>query len=300
MSDEYSPQDLSRDQELLAELFEEVTALESPLDTGEALSLGQGGSALDILNRSRVAFGNPRDRLIPLTKEKFDQANVELTEGYQLQMLDQFDFYYMTLTVRLWPERGTQWRLFECRLDFGPKGANEPIVQNYFPKRAWHEVLKWGGGMHLGLTGNLEWQAGVDMEDLPAAVLEKLPGQVKASMVNRNEMKSFITMPDYSFALGRPEIEAAGAGGSECLWRLQSPDLQKTQSIELEVVFKVAKGTKSIELIGLATAEPKVSWLTESLSNVAELLSRKLQDILLRATCPRIGAHEKWTITLPS
>ncbi len=302
MADKFSPQDLSDAQDLLYELFTAVKSEESTLTAGT--KLGMGSDALKSLRETKVTFGNPRNDLIRLTKKLFDNVGVELTEIHKRQMRDQFDFYYMTLTVSMQPGRGAQFTRVECKLDFGPKGTGEPIVQAIFPKSEWREVLSWGGGMNLALNGNLELGAEVRLPD--AVRIENLPTPMRANIANKDELKAFIVVRNYSFKLGRSEIVATGEGSSECYWRIETPNLQETQTLQFGVVFKVPKGTTSIELTGLVAAEPCMNWLVANVRDVFEDLSNKLQDLLRRKDderkgkeCLLIGDHEKWPIPLP-
>jgi hypothetical protein len=302
MAEKFSPQDLIDAQNLLTELFAEVSSEEGTLAGGT--KLGTGGNALQGLRETKVTFGNPTDNLIRLTQELFDDVGVELTEIRRRQMREQFDFYYMTLTVSMQPKRGALFTRVECALDFGPKGADEPIVQTIFPRSEWKEVLGWGGGMNLALNGNLDWGAEVGVPDV--AKITSLPGHVKANIANKDELKAFVVVPDYAFTVGRAEIAATGEGNSECFWRIEKPSLQKAQTVQLGVVFKVPKGTTSIELTGLVAVEPSISWLVANVRNVFEDLSDKLQDLLRRRDDKRngkerlpIGDHEKWIVRLP-
>ena len=129
-------------------------------------------------------------------------------------MKEQFDFYYMTLPVSMQPGRGAKFSRIESALDFGPKGGDEPIVQTIFPKSEWREILRWGRQMSLGLDGDLNWKAGIDGSDIP--VMEELPGQVKGNISIKETLKAFITVPNYSYELGRNDIAATGEGNSEC------------------------------------------------------------------------------------
>lgn len=303
MIDKFLPQDLSGAQDLLAELFAEVSAEEGTLSGGT--ELGTGGDALQALRETKVTFGNPRNDLIRLTKKLFDDVGVELTEIRKRQMRDQFDFYYMTLTVSMRPKRGAQFTRVECALDFGPKGPGEPIVQAIFPKSEWKEVLSWGGGMNLALNGNLEWGAEVGVPD--AIKIKDLPAQIRANIANKDELKAFIAVHDFSFKLGRAEVATTGKGNSECFWRIEKPDLQETQNVQFGVVFKVPKDADSIELTGLVAAKPNMNWLVANVRDVFEDLSDKLQDLLRRRDDERsgkehlpIGDHEKWDIALPA
>ena len=297
-----SRQDLSDAQVLLDKLFTEVTSEESTLAAGT--KLGVGGDALLGLRETRVTFGNPTNELIRLTKKLFDDVGVELTEIYKRQMRDQFDFYYLTLVVSMQPKRGAQFIRLECSIDFGPKGSNEPIVQAIFPKSEWKEVLSWGGGMSLALNGNLEWN--IQLQKPNTIQIENLPEPIRANIANKNELKAFITVPDYSFKLGRAEIAATGEGNSTCFWRIEKPDLQEVQTVQFGIIFKVPKNATSIELTGLAAAEPNMNWLVANIRNVFEGLNDKLQDLLRCKDEERngkerlpIGDYEKWIITLP-
>ena len=203
----------------------------------------------------------------------------------------------MTLTVSMQPAPGAEFSKVECALDFSPKGANEPIIQTIFPKSEWREMLKLGADINVGLNGNLDWVAGVDVP------LKNLSGNLKARVVNNNDLKAFLAIPEYSFELGRADIAATGEGNSECFWRVEHPDLKKVQTSRFGVVFKVPKGTESIALKGVVAVEPNFNWLTANLKYVFEALSQTFKDLLQdekRAGKQRlpIGDHEKWTLTL--
>lgn len=297
----FSPQDLSDAQDLLDELVTAVESEQSTLTAGT--KLGMESEDLKSLRETKVTFGNPENDLIRLTKKLFDDIGVELTEIRKRQIRDQFDFYYMTLTISMRPERGAQFTRLECTLDFGPKGTSEPIVQAIFPTSEWREVLSWGGGMNLALNGNLEW--GVEVRIPDAVTLENLPTPIQANIANKDELKAFIAIPDYSFRLGRAEITATGEGNSECFWRIEKRNLQEAQTVQFGIVFKVPKGTTSIELTGLVAAELSLDWLVANVRNVFEHLSDKLQDLLRRRDDERegkerlpIGDHRKWPISL--
>lgn len=302
MTNTISPRDLKDTQDLLNELFTEVGAEEGVLSGG--IKLGAGGNALQALRETKVTFGNPSNNLIRLTKKLFDEIKVELTEIHARQMRDQFDFYYMTMTVSLQPKRGAQFTRVECGLQFGPKGAGEPIVQAIFPKSEWKEVLSLGAGLNLALNGNLEWGVEVGIPD--SFQIDNLSDQVKASIANKGGLSAFIAAPGFMYKLGRAEIVATGEGNSECFWRVEKPDLQEAQTAQFGVVFKVPQGTKSIELTGLVAAEPSMNWLAANLRDVFEALSEKLQSLLRRDDDDRhgherlpIGDHEKWELLLP-
>jgi hypothetical protein len=283
---------------LLADLLADVTKWEGSLAGGTQRTVG--AAAVASLMETRLSFGNPRSNLIALTEESFTKAGVEPNFIHE-QQHSSHDFYYMTINVNLQPKPGAQFRSLVCKLNFGPKGADEPIVETIFPDSKWREVMNFGGGLNLGLDSNLEWNVGVDAGQ--AAALAGLPGDLQASVSNKNEMKSFIVMPDYRYELGRFDVAAFGAGNSECYWYIQDPDLQKTLSVPFGMVFKVPKGTESITLDGIAWAEPKMSWLVENVRNVFGDLTDRLKSLLRRkddaASQFARGAAEEWTLTLP-
>lgn len=282
----------------LNELFSEVTKWESPLAGGERLDVG--GQALDSLRQTRVIFGNPRANLMALTADQLHGSGLELTSIQREQLEGNYDFYYMTITVDMQPKPGAHFQSLACKLDFGPKGADEPIVQAIFPKTDWKSVMEWGGGMKLGLDADLKWKVGVDASAL-SQLSEQAP-ELSANLENKNEMKSYIVLHDFSYDLGRFEIVAFGEDNSECYWYIQNADLQQVLTVRFGVVFKVPKGTNSITLEGLAWAEPSMHWLVEHVRNVFADLSEKLQTLLRRReTAGKAlsrGARERWTLEL--
>ena len=299
MSDRLSPPNPEETEALLSELFEEVQKWEGTLAGGR--KLGIGAEAVDSLRRSKVSFGNPRDRLLHLTEETFKNRGTELNDIYKQQMQSQFDFYSMTLTVDLRPERAAKfWRL-SCQLDFSPKGKNEPIIQSLFPTQKWRSVMSFGVGMDVGLNGNLDWNLGVDSADLDKTA--SLPGELKANVGSKDDLKAFLAVPDYRYELGHPEILTNGQGNSTCYWRIQDNELQKIGTAKFAIVFKVPKGTKSITLKALAWAEPDINWLTADIRDVFGDLSDRLKQLLRKknqeASRFARGDAEEWVLTLP-
>ena len=277
MTDELSPPNLQEADALLSDLFQEVNDLEGLLAGGT--KLGLGAEAIDSLRQSKVSFGNPTDRLIQLTEKTFTNSGTELNHIYKQQMQEQFDFYSMTHTVDLRPERGARfWRL-TCELDFSPKGSGEPILQSLFPTHKWRSVMSFGVGMKVGLNGNLDWNVGVDSSQL-AELLELLPGELKANVGNKDNFKAFLAVPSYQYELGNPEILTNGEGNSSCYWRIQDSELQKIGTAKFALVFKVPKGTESITLEGKVWAEPSMNWLTANLEDVVANLSEKFKNLL--------------------
>ncbi len=300
MTDELSPPNLQEADALLSDLFQEVQKWEGTLAGGT--KLGVGAEAVDSLFQSKVSFGNPTDRLIHLTEETFKNSGTELNDIYKQQMQEQFDFYYMTLTVDLRPERAARfWRL-TCELDFGSKGSGEPIIQSLFPTQQWRSVMSFGVGMEVGLNGNLDWNVAVDSSQL-AQLLQSLPGELKANVGNKDDFNVFLAVPAYRYELGHPEILTNGEGNSTCYWRIQDQELQKIGTAKFAIVFKVPKGTESISLRGTAWAEPDINWLTADIRDVFGELSDQLKQLLRQknqvASRFARGDAEEWTLTLP-
>jgi hypothetical protein len=300
MSDNLSLPNIQEADTLLSDLFQEVQKWEGTLAGGT--KLGTGAAAVESLLKTQVSFGNPHDRLILLTEEIFKESGTELIGIYKQQMQTQYDFYYMRLTVDLRPQPGAQFRRLICKLDFHPKGSNEPIIQSIFPNQQWRTIMNFGVGIDIGLNGNLEWSAGVDSAWL-GELTNLLPGELKANVANKDNFKAFLAVPAYQYVLGHPEIWTNGEGNSTCYWRIQDRELQKIGTAKFAIVFKVPKGTESITLDGIAWAEPRMNWLTANLEDVAAKLSENLQNLLGEGNeaVSRFarGHSERWTLILP-
>ncbi|NEP13954.1 MAG: hypothetical protein F6K14_27880 [Symploca sp. SIO2C1] len=300
MTDELSSPNLQEADALLSELLQEVQQWQGTLTGGTELSFG--AEAIDSLRQSKVSFGNPRDKLIQLTEETFKSSGIELNDIYKQQMQEQFNFYSMTQTIDLRPERAAKfWRL-TCELDFSPKGSSEPIIQSLFPTQQWRSVMSFGVGMEVGLNGNLDWNVGVDSSEL-AQLLELLPGELQANVANKDDFQAFLAVPAYRYELGHPEILTNGEGNCTCYWRIQDQELQKIGTAKFVIVFKVPKGVDSITLQGKAWAEPDINWLTSDIRDVFSELSDRLQQLLRQknkaASQFARGDVEKWTLVLP-
>ncbi len=293
------PPDLQAADSLLADLFQEVQKWEGTLAGGTELAMG--AATVEGLFQTKVQFGTPRSNLTLLTPALFKDVGVTLNSLQKQQMQDQFDFYYMTVPVIMRPKRGAQFKVLCCELNFGPKGKDEPIVHTIFPQSKWRTVMNWGGGMSLGLNGNLEWQVGVDATQ--AAKITELPGDLQANVANKNDLQASIVIPSYNYEVGRFDIAAAGEGSSECYWYIQDPDLQKMLSVEFGVVFKVFKHVQVVTLRGVTWAEPSMNWLIANIRDVVSDLGDKLKALLRQkdAAADKFarGAAEQWTLTLP-
>ncbi len=303
MTKKFYESDLRASEELLDQLLDEVKAQSSLLSQGTKLV--PGVEELQRLKETRLSFGSPFHNLTCLTESLLHECGIELSGFQRQQFNEKFNFYYMTLAVSMQPGRGVQFSRLECHLDFGPKGENEPIIHSIFPNSEWRGILQLGRKINLGLDGKLDWAA--EMEGLESIKMPFLNASMKGKLANKNELKAYIAVPDYFYELGRTEIAAVGEGNSECFWRMDSPDLQKSQTVQLVVVFKVPKGVSSFDLTGIVTVEPDFKWLTANLGDVFDFLSDKLKRLLRLKQDERdgkmrlpVGTGETWTIKLPT
>ena len=287
---------------LLSELLQDVQKWEGTLAGGT--KLGLGATAVDSLFQTKVSFGDPRDRLVRLAEDTFKESGAELVGIYQQQMRNQYNFYYLTITVSLIPKLGAKFRRLTCQLDFNTNHENnDPIVQTIFPSQKWRDVMNCGAGMALGLNGNLDWSVGVD-----ASQLEKmrnlLPAELKSNITNQSEFKAFIAVPTYKYELGQSEITAVGEGSSVCYWRIQDQELQKIGTARFAIVFKVPQGTETINLRGIVWAEPDMNWLTADVRDVLGDLGDRFKTLLKRkddaANQFARGDAEEWILSLPN
>jgi hypothetical protein len=299
MTEKISPPNLQETDALLSDLLEEIQRWEGMLAGGT--KMGPGAAAVMNLKDSKISLGNPKDKLTLLTESTFQSMGIELSSLYRQQMQNQYDFYYLTLKVELRPQPAARfWRL-GCELDFGPKGAQEPMLQSIFPNEKWRSVLSTGIGMDIGLNGNLDWTAGVGSSDL-TTVMEQAPGELKGEITNKNELKTFAAMPAYKYEFGHFEILATGVG-STAYWRIQDPALQKMGMVEFATVFKIPKGIQEIDLVGKVWVEPDVNWLFSDVRDVAGELSDRFKQLFRNKeeAASRFARWdaEKWELQLP-
>ena len=303
MSNITSPPDFPETDALLSDLLQNVEEAESvDFDFAGGTQTPLGSEAIKSLQQSRVLFGNPNNQLIYLTEETFQNSGTELNNIYRQQMQGQFDFYYMTLAISLLPERAARfWRL-SCNLNFEPKGTQEPIIQTLFPTQQWRSVMSFGVGMEVGLNGDLDWNIGVDISEL-GRLSDSLPGDIKAKVGSKDNFKGFITLPNYKYELGYPEILVTGEGNSICDWRIQDENLQKLGTLRLGIVFKVPQGADTIILKGQVWAEPNMNWLTADLKDVFSAIGNKFKTLLDRgdevSNKFARGMIEEWQLSLP-
>jgi hypothetical protein len=291
---------LDNSRELLNEFFAEINKLEGTLSGGEKLNLGEGGRVLDSLRETRIELGNPDDKLIQLTPKLFEEVGFTRGEIYKRQVSDTYDFYYITMPVNLFGAPGVQFDDLICELNFGPKGNQEPIIQALFPTSEWHEVLSYGAGSTLGVNADFGWEVGLNLEENEITKLAaQLPQSISGNIQTKNNLKGFIVVPDFKFAIGRKDIGAAGLQNSRCRWIVSTPELHRLDNLEFGVVFKVPKAITTLELSALVTAQPSLSWLAMHLRHLSTALSQKFRDVVNGTASMPLGDGEKWSLALP-
>jgi hypothetical protein len=292
--------EMQRSALLLSDLLKEVSAEESLLSGG--LKVRPGTEALEMLNRTRIQFGNPSDQLLRLTPGLFERSGIRLTDAQKKQISGTHSFYYLCLKVALVPARGVQFSRLECRLDLGPKGASEPLVQSVFPASKWRDILAIGGSFQLGIDAHLNVAA--ESKDAAGIVIPGVSGLsagAKAAATARTQ----VGVNEFLYHFGTSEIVATGEGNSECFWRIAKPEMLEHQTIPFTITFKVPKGQHYLELAGVVSGQPHSAWMLMSLGDVVDGLSAKLKDLLRRlaqttdSTILPIGDCERWTLQLP-
>jgi hypothetical protein len=289
--DEMKDLDLLESSSAIQEMME-IARKQGGYLSGEAR--GAENNAVESLKRldeTRISLGSPRDRLTLLTPELFKTLGVELDPITAGQLAER-NFYYMTMAVSMVPGSGVQFSELKLELDFTPKGEKEALVHSMFPNSEFKAVINWGAGLQLGLDAGLNWKIGTDGS--PVELQTKLGG-MQASVANKNEYKGFIAIPEFSFKVGRADIEAAGAGDTFCYWKFARPELKETQTMRFGLVFKLPAKVKKITLTGKAKARVSRPWLTAALHDVWQWLN---QDRINKGVF--LGDEKPWELDLPT
>ncbi|MDY7006244.1 MAG: hypothetical protein SWX82_20545 [Cyanobacteriota bacterium] len=291
------PPNFDKAEDLLNDLFKEVKRKEGKLAGGEAQNLGRGGTAVQRLKETTVTFSNPRHILIALTAEGFAAKGVEL--NYEIkQLMKQFDFYSMVMSIDLKPQASVLISKLECQLDFSPQGKDEPIVHRIIPGSKWQSVLKTGINLNLGLDANLDVGVGVDASELTKIVNLPDYDKLKANVGAKGEFKAFTILDGLNYKFGKFTIVAEGEGKSQCYWRIESPEIKDKSTVEFDIIFKAPKGQESIDLIGNVWIEPSIDWLYGELTHVMKALPDRLKDLFgsedKAAKSFAVGVKEKW------
>lgn len=281
--------DLAFARTFLDGLAEEVALREGTLAGGGA-KLREGGKAIKALQNTKVTLGNPRDLLGRLTPALFDELGITLKPMQRHQLQSGWAFYHMTMPVTVHPGEGAQFSRLCCHLDFGPKGTDEVIIQAMFPEPAWKPILQAGASITLGATADLDLGVALDVD--PAQIGLELPATLKAKLVSKNEVTTFLKLPDLSFVVGRTEISTEGKGQAVCLWEIHRPDLLRQRDAQFTLIFKVPDSVASVELTARAWVEPSMSWLATALARVSDTLSTPFRAWLSREDSGR-NASEK-------
>lgn len=294
----FKPPDLERAGRLLDDLFEAVKSQESELGGGETEDLTRGATAVKRLKETTVTFGNPKGRLIPLTGEGFQAKGVKLNYEIQ-QLMNRYDFYSMVISVDPHPQPSVLISKLVCRLDFGPKGQEEPIVHRIIPDSKWQTVVSSGVNLGMGLDAKLDVAVGVDASQL--SKIANLPDydQFKASVGTKDKFKAFIVLDGLNYNFGKFNLFAQGEDNSECYWRLEKPEIQGIATVKFDIVFKVPKGWESIDLTGTVWIEPSIDWLNGEFTDVfIRDLPDHLRDLFgsrdRAAKSFAVGNEEKW------
>lgn len=289
-------------EDLLNDLFEEVKSKESELAGGETQELRRGATAVQRLKETTVTFGNPRSKLIPLTVEGFKAKGVELNYGIQ-QLMNQYDFYSMVVSIDPKPQPNVLISSLECHLDFGAKANEQPIVYRIIPDSKLRTLVNAGVSLNLGLDANLDVGVGVDASEL--IKIANLPDydRLKAIVGTKDELKAFIVLDGLNYKFGKFNLFAQGEDNSECYWRIEKPEIQDKSTVKFDIIFQVPKGWNSIDLIGKVWIEPSIDWLNGELSKVLQDLPAYLKDIFgseeKAAKRFAVGKKEIWNIKLP-
>lgn len=298
----YTIDDLRVSHGLLTQIIEIVNEWEGTLTGGQKLA--PMAELLDELRKTRVVFGNPRVMLTKLTPDKFAAINVTLEPIWQEQMGTTHDFYYITLPINLIPHPDVVFKALECHVIFSPKGTDEPIVEKLFPTEKWQNLLEWGASMQAGLDANLDVMIGVDDVQLQT---QPIPAKLAGNVVSKAHLKTFFKTKDFHFTLRQTQLETGGIGNSFAYWRIKGNELRNQYDLTFQLIFKVPKGTQTITMTAIMSAEPSFGWLADRIRNVFNKLPQSIQAIFRKSDKNRtpaerllVGDHEEWELTLPA
>lgn len=274
----FNSPDFDQAKDLLKKLFEEVKSKESELAGGDIQELQKGATAIQRLQNTTVTFGDPRSKLIPLTVEGFKAKGMELNYETE-QLMKQFDFYSMVISIDPKPQSNVLISKLECQLDFSSKDNQNPIIHQIIPNSKYQSLIKAGVNLSIGLNADLDIGVGVDASELTK--IANLPDydQFKANVGTKNTFKAWWILDNLNYNLGKFERFAQGEDNSQCYWRIEKPEIQDKSTVKFSIIFKVPKGLKSIDLIGKVWIEPNIDWLNSELKQIKNDLSSYLQNI---------------------
>jgi hypothetical protein len=298
----FNPPNFDESQQLLNDLFENVESKESELAGGKTQELGKGATAVQRLKETTVTFGDPRSKLIPLTVDGFQVKGIKLNYETQ-QLMNQYDFYSMVVSVDPRPQPSVVISKLECQLDFGTNGDQQPIVHRIIPDSKWQTVLNAGVNLNMGLDANLD--VGIEVDASELTKIAGLPDydKFKAGVSTKDEFKGFIVLDGLNYQSGIFNLFAQGEDNSQCYWRMEKPEIKNKSTVKFNIIFKVPKGWESIDLIGNVWIEPSIDWLNTEVVDVLRDLAPHLKNLFgNRERAARkfaVGKKEIWKIKLP-
>lgn len=298
----FNSPDFDQAKNLLNKLFEEVKSKESELAGGNIQELQRGATAIQRLQNTTVTFGDPLSKLIPLTIEGFKAKGVEL--NYEIeQLMKQYDFYSMVVSIDPKPKSNVLISKLECQLNFASKDNQNPIVHRIIPNSKWQSLINAGVNLNMGLNADLDIGVGMDASELTKIANFPDYDKFKANVGTKNEFKAFWVLDNLNYNLGKFNLFAQGEDNSQCYWRLEKPEIQDKSTVKFSIIFKVPKGLKSINLIGKVWIEPNIDWLNSELKEIKKDLSSYLKNLFASkqkaAETFAVGQQETWNIQLP-
>lgn len=263
---------------------------------------GVGTAYIEALKQTKVSLGNPNDEIVRLSvQEAAIHSNEFLKKKFQGKKI-----YYLSLSVSLRSGNGTQFSRVWCEFDFSQKKGQDVIIQQVFPTPEWKTVITYGASLKLALDSMLKWVVGLPGSVNAQQLQQTLNNEMKANLVNEDNMSAFVQVHPYSFEMGRADIAATGPGSNVAFWDISKPDLHKAQTAKFIVIFTVPKEVKKIKLVASVAAEPDFPVLVANLRDVWEFLDKKFQILLKKLDGQRtpeeklpIGDQNEWEIDLP-